>query len=121
MSDNFELSSGRLISTLKRLKKELPLLKEYDRVINEQLQNGIIEQVYTSLVEPHDQRVHYLSHHPVVREDAATPKVRIVMDAIAKITANAPSLNECLYTGPSLTRDIIDILMCCYWGNDNLE
>ena len=43
LPDNFELCSGRLISTLKRLKKE------YDRIINEQLQNGIIEQVYPSL------------------------------------------------------------------------
>ena len=114
LPDNFELSSGRLISTLKRLKKDPPLLKEYDRIINEQLQNGIIEQVYP-LVEPHDQRVHYLSHHPVVREDAATTKVRIVMDASAKITADTPSLNECLYTGPSLTRDIIDILIRFRW------
>ena len=60
-------------------------------------------------MEPHDQRVHYLGYHPVVHEDAATTKVRIVMDASAKITTDAPSLNECLYTGPSLTRDIIDI------------
>ena len=115
LPDNFELSSGRLISTLKRLKKDPSLLKEYDGIINEQLQKGIIEQVCSSLVEPHDQRVHYLSHHPVVREDAATTKVRIVMDASAKITADAPSLNECLYTGPSLTRDIIDILIRFRW------
>ena len=94
LPDNFELSSGRLISTLKRLKKDPPLLKKYDRIINEQLQNGIIEQVCASLMEPHDQKVHYLSHHPVVREDAATTNVRIVMDASAKITADASSLNE---------------------------
>ena len=86
-------------------------MKEYDRIINEQLQNGVIEQVYPSLIEPHDQRGHYLSNHPVVREDAATTKVRIVMDASAKITTDAPTLNECLYTGPSLTRDITDILI----------
>ena len=66
-------------------------------------------------MEPHDQRVHYLSHHPVVCEDAATTKVRIVMDESAKITADAPSLNECLYTGPSLTRGIIDILIRFRW------
>ena len=92
LPDNFELSSGRLISTLKRLEKDPPLLKEYDRIINKQLQNGIIEQVYPSLMKHHDQRVHYLSHHPVVREDAATTKVRIVMDASAKITADAPTV-----------------------------
>ena len=115
LPDNFELSSGRLISTLKRLNKDPPLLKEYYNIINEQLQNRIIEQVCPSLMEPHDQRVHYLSHHPVMREDAVTTKVRIVMDASAKITADAPNLNECLYTGPSLTLDIIDILIRSRW------
>ena len=39
----------------------------------------------------------------------------IVMDASAKITADAPSLNKCLYTGPSLTRDILDILVRFRW------
>ena len=82
-------------------------MKEYGRIINGQLQNGIIEQVYPFSVELYDQRVHYPSRHPVVREDVATTKVRIVMDANAKITAEAPSLNECLDTGPSLTPDII--------------
>ena len=115
LPDNFDLGSGRPITTLKRLKKDPPLLKEYDRIINEQLQNGIIEQVYPSLVEPHDQRFHYLSHHPAVREDPATTKVRIVMDASAKITADTPSLNECLCTRPSLTHDIIDILIRFRW------
>ena len=50
-----------------------------------------------------------------MREDAATTKVRIVMDVSAKITADAPSVNECLYTEPSLTRDIIDILIRFRW------
>ena len=89
-------------------------MKEYNRIIDEQLQNRIIEQVYP-LVEPHDQRVHYLSHHPVVRDNAATTRVRVVIDASAKITADTPSLNECLYAGPTLTRDIIDILVRFRW------
>ena len=38
-----------------------------------------------------------ISHHSVVREDAATTKMRIVMDVSAKITADAPSLNECMF------------------------
>ena len=104
-----------MISTLKRLKKDLPFLKEYDRKINEQLQDGIIEQVYPSLMEPNDQRVHYLSHHLIVLEDAATTKVRIVMDASAEITTDAPNRNECLYTGQGLTRDIINILIKFRW------
>ena len=55
-------------------------------------------------------KVHYLSHHAVVREDALTTKVRVVMDGSAKVNAEALSLNECLYTGPSLTTNILNIL-----------
>ena len=56
-------------------------------------------------------RVHYLSHHCVVRQDATTTKVRVVLDGSAKTSAASPSLNECLYTGPSLTPNILDILL----------
>ena len=41
---------------------------------------------------------HYISHHPVIREDKNTSKVRIIIDASAK--SDGPSLNECLYKGP---------------------
>ena len=50
-------------------------------------------------------KCHYLPHHPVIREDNDTTKVRIVFDASAK--GNGPSLNECVYKGPL----IFDILL----------
>ena len=54
--------------------------------------------------------VHYLPHHPVVRKDRETTKVRVVYDASSK-ESGGPSLNQCLYTGPPLTEKIADILM----------
>ena len=53
-------------------------------------------------------RTHYLSHHGVVREEALTTKLRVVFDGSAKVKPDAPSLNECLHTGPSLLPTIID-------------
>ena len=53
--------------------------------------------------------VHYLPHHPVVRVDRETTKVRPVFDASAK--DGGPSLNECLYTGPNLLLRIFGILL----------
>ena len=50
-----------------------------------------------------------------MREDALTTKVRVLMDGSAKINAETPSLNECLYTGPSLTPNILDILLRFRW------
>ena len=52
-------------------------------------------------------KVYYIPHHAVIRTDKQTMKLRIVYDASAKV--NGLSLNECLYTGPSLGQNIFDI------------
>lgn len=63
--DNLLLSQGRLRSLLKRLKQSPDILREYDCIIRQQLESGIIETV-----EDVDQadigRVHYLPHHAVI-------------------------------------------------------
>ena len=51
---------------------------------------------------------HYIPHHPVIRDDKTTTKIRIVFDASAR--DNGPSLNDCLYKGPHLTPLLCDIL-----------
>ena len=53
--------------------------------------------------------MHYLPHHPVIRTDKSTSRVRIVYDASAK--RDDPSLNDCLETGPNTLPQIIDILL----------
>ena len=54
-------------------------------------------------------RVHYIPHHPVIRLDKETTKVRIVYDPSARKAGS--SLNDCLHTGPSLIPEIMDILI----------
>ena len=44
----------------------------------------------------------YIPHKPVIREEAASTKVRVVYDASAKPHPDALSLNDCLYPGPPL-------------------
>ena len=51
---------------------------------------------------------HYLPHHAVIKEDKQTSKLRIVYDASAR--SNGPSLNDCLYAGPTFGQNIMDIL-----------
>ena len=72
----------------------------------EQKQNGIIGEVISpgKLGE-----THYIPHHPVIRDDKTTTKIRIVFDASAR--DNGPSLNDCLYKGPHLTPLLYDILL----------
>ena len=107
LHDNYEVCDRRLQSLLTRLTKEPEILREYDSVIKEQLSRGIVEEVSENNTGEVGE-VHYLAHHPVVRNDKQTTKVRVVYDASSK-QCGGPSLNDCLYTGPSLTENIADI------------
>ena len=110
LPDNFENCVARLSSQLKRLRKDPEILKEYDSIIQDQLQSGIIEQVDCAK-RPDVGRVHYLPHHGVVRRDALTTKLRVVFDASSRPSSDSPSLNECLYSGPALTPTIFNVLL----------
>ena len=93
----YEANDSRLASVLKRLRKNPVLFEEYNRIIEEQFSWGIMSDVDPDIpIQVGD--VHYLPHHPIVREDKQTTKVRIVYDAFAKFTD--PALNDCLYAGP---------------------
>ena len=108
LPDNYALAVSRLASVLKRLRRNPELLAEYSRIIDEQSSQEIISDVDPN-APVQVGRLHYLAHHPVVREDKQTTKVRIVYDASAK--SSGPSLNDCLHAGPSLTSEIPDVLM----------
>ena len=92
---------------LHQLSQNPAVLKEYDRTIQDQLKNGIIEPV--QLEEPCSNSVHYLPHHAVVHQDKTTTKLRIIFDASAK--QKGPSLNECLHKGLSLNQLILVLLL----------
>ena len=108
LQTNRSLCERRLNSQLKRLKKEPEILKKYDDVIKDQIKQGIIEEVPDL---PTGERIHFLPHHPVIRENAESTKVRVVYDGSAKERKGDKSLNECLYTGPSLLPMLHDVLL----------
>ena len=47
----------------------------------------------------------------MVREAAATTKVRVVYDSSAKVTNGVKSLNDCLHAGPSLTPLLYTVML----------
>ena len=95
LPDNFLLAKNRLVSLVNRLKKDPVVLKTYDNIIKSEEAEGIIEETPTILKPPGE--VHYLPHHPVIRPEKSTTKLRIVYDASSSI--ERPSLNQCLETG----------------------
>ena len=109
LPDNFGLAFKRMKSLVHRLRSNKELLQNYDAIIKQQLDKGIIERVDTSIVS--GTRKHYLPHHPVLTPSKVTTKVRIVYDASARIQANVNSLNECLHRGPVILPDLCGLLL----------
>ena len=71
LPDNYDLSQKRLYVLLNRLRHNTGLLREYDGIIRDQIAKGIVEIVKNpSNGEPG--RIHYLPHHPVIRQDKKT-------------------------------------------------
>jgi len=56
-------------------------------------------------------KVHYISHHEVIRVDKEATKLRVVYDASARAGRNSPRPDGCLYAGPSLSPFIYDVLL----------
>ena len=92
----------------RRLSKDPALCQQYQDVIQQQLEKGIVEQVPDA---PTENRKHYLPHHAVVKTSSATSKVRIVYDASAKVSRNVNSLNDCLHRGPNLLPSLCGIIL----------
>ena len=101
-------SLGRLHSLTKNLIRSNKL-GEYDKIIQEQINEGIIEKISKTKTSEKGKEF-YLPHRPVFRESTETTKIRILYDASAKPNKDSVSLNECLETGPPLQNSLWDIL-----------
>ena len=107
LKNNYEMAYKRLLNTEKRLFKEKDIADSYVSTIEDYKQKGYIKRVQTEEVS--NSSSWYLPHFPVIRKDKTTTKVRIVFDAAAKF--NGLSLNDTIYQGPKLQKDLCDILM----------
>ena len=94
LGDNYTKSKQRLKSLLNTFNKgDSDLLFEYDRIIKEQRNLQIIEEVKNdenSICENniHENNIHYLPHRAVIRNDKESTKVRMVFDASCKSRLN---------------------------------
>ncbi|KJH49031.1 hypothetical protein DICVIV_04810 [Dictyocaulus viviparus] len=111
LSSNKGMAIQRLQSTVNKLKANPTLFQQYHKIIVQQLNQGVIEEVEeannsTNLKEI----IHYLSHHAVITPNKETTELRVVFDASAH-QKRQPSLNELLHQGPLILPQICDILL----------
>ncbi|XP_032237066.1 uncharacterized protein LOC116617947 [Nematostella vectensis] len=106
---NNESSLGRLHSTMRKFRQEPEVLDQYEAVIKNQLEAGVIEPVH-ALEEGN--KIHYLAHRAVVRRHIPTSTpVIVIYDESAKTGKGGVSLNDCLHVGPSLNALLFNVLL----------
>ncbi|XP_055622079.1 uncharacterized protein LOC129765691 [Toxorhynchites rutilus septentrionalis] len=91
----------------KRLERDPHLKEEYRKFIKEYISLGHMRLVEA---DDDDAPAYYLPHHPVVKEESTTTKVRVVFNGSAK-TSTGFSLNEALCVGPVVQDDLLDIIL----------
>jgi hypothetical protein len=81
------------------LKQNQKLKDEYEKIVHEQLKDGVIEKTKESSTS---ERVFYIMpHKAVIKENVSTTKVRMVFDASARSHPTSNSVNnECMHTWP---------------------
>ena len=102
LNDKYELLCKKCLLNLHKILKQDPeLMKRYDEVFKEQKASGIIGEAEETATPGEN---YYMPYHPVIRDDHAKTKLRIVFDISAK--SQGPILNNYLYKGPELTPDL---------------
>ena len=101
LPSNEQGSLRRLTGLSKKLERH-GLTAEYDQIIREQKQQRIIEDCP---FEPTGTEF-YIPHKPVIREEAASTKLRLVYGASARAHACAPS-ERMFILRPSATKQVI--------------
>ena len=94
---NEEPSGKRRHNVNRKLKQNQQLKDEYEKIVHKQLKDGVIENTKKSSTS---ERVFYMPHKPVIKENASTTKVKMVFDASTRPHPTANSVNECMHTGP---------------------
>ena len=112
IEDNFDKCCNRLWKLRERLDKKPEHLKQYNDIIQDQLNKGVVEVVDE---EPSNEKcfedgMTYLPHREVTHEDKLSTKLRIVYDASAKGKSGV-SLNDCLYKGPYMSPMLYDLFL----------
>lgn len=55
------------------------------------------------------EKVHYLAHHPIFKQNSTNTKLRDVYDVNEKVSKYSPSLNECRCRGQVILPDLLGI------------
>ena len=105
---NYLQAVKRLEGVEWQLRRNAERANAYKDAINQYVEKGFAVEVK----EAFDgiEKVRYLPHHAVFREDKKTTKCRVVFDASA-YDEHEVSLNDCILPGPALQPNLVSVLL----------
>lgn len=95
-----------LIANEKRQMKNEPLRTEYVKFLKEYEELGHMTEVLVA--SDNQSQAYYMPHHPVLKPDSSTTKVRVVFNASAK-TKSGLSFNDVQCIGPTIQSDLFSL------------
>ena len=107
LGDSRRMALNRFKTCENKLNKNSELKKEYNSFMQEYLDLGHMKEVKDENEQNKDG--YYMPHHAIFK-NSVTTKCRVVFDASVK-TDSGLSLNDVQFCGPTLQRDIFDILI----------
>lgn len=98
-------ATARLLQNEKRFTSDKKLEKDYKLFMQEYIDLNHMTPISHEL-----DGGYYLPHQAVIKEDSSTTRLRVVFDASSRTTTGI-SLNDTMYVGPKLQRDLGEILL----------
>lgn len=110
LGNSLNYAISRFLNLEVRFKKDPSLFKNYKAFIDEYLLLKHGEYFDLNNYDFSKDPIYFLPHHPIIRNDKLTTKLRIVFDGSMK-TNNKISLNDLLLNGPVVQKDLFEILI----------
>ncbi|XP_073841434.1 uncharacterized protein [Musca autumnalis] len=101
------MAYNRFMSLERRLLQKEDIRSQYIKFMQEYEQLGHMQTIDVGTVS---NKKYFIPHHCVLKPDSTTTKLRVVFDASAK-TSSSCSLNDLMYTGPTVQSELFSILL----------
>lgn len=110
LGDSFTQAKKRFLLLEKRFEKNQDLFDEYKAFIDEYVALNHARIIPLALKNPNNECKFFLPHHPVLRPESSSTKLRVVFDGSMK-SSSGVSLNDITLKGFPVQPELFDILL----------
>ncbi|XP_063617163.1 uncharacterized protein LOC134790325 [Cydia splendana] len=116
LGSSFDMAYYRFLNLEKRLHKNINLLSDYEKFINEYVDLKHGHYIDFNQLDFENDPLYFASHHAVINDSSKTTCTRVVFDCSLQ-TNKRVSLNDILLNGPPVQKELFDIMLLFRLGN----